>query len=185
MNPMDIFGEGDPRSQGLFIFNVKSTQMTPALVKILRYLLIEKAENGVVFSIDRPSTFLRSLLEHQGVPQQKLMYLDAVSNISGELSPHWDKRDLFTSPFCTNLFPELVCCKSTAVAGVRNGFVAVDNLGALQPYMTDPCVEKLVRALKNLGGHSPDFKCIVMMDKGSSPGLFDILSRHGAREVSL
>ena len=170
---------------GVFVLDVKCTQMTRALVDILRHLIDERKEAGVIFSVDRPSAFLSRLLEHQGVPQDRLLYLDAVSNISGEGFDHHEKLELFSSPFCVNLFSEFVACHSDKVDSGGRGFVLVDNLGALRPYMTNPCVERMVNALTALGQGNPEFKCIFVMDKCSTPELYDIVIRHGAREVSL
>ncbi len=170
---------------GVYVLDVKCTQMTRTLVEVLRHLLNEREESGVVFSVDRPSAFLSRLLERQGVPQDRLLYLDAVTNISGEGFAQNDKLELFSSPFCVSLFTEFVSCHSDKVAAGRNGFVVVDNLSALKPYMTNPCVERMVNALATLGQGNPDFKCIFVMDKGSTPELYDIVMRHGAQEVSL
>jgi len=170
---------------GVLILDVKCTHMTRTLIDVLRHLLNEREESGVVFSVDRPSAFLSRLLDHQGVPQDRLLYLDAVTNISGENFAASDKLELFSSPFCVNLFSEFMSCHSDKVAAGRKGFVLVDNLAALKPYMTNPCVERMVNALTALGEGNPDFKCIFVMDKNSTPELYDIVMRHGAREVSL
>jgi hypothetical protein len=174
-----LSGEG-----GVFVLDVKCTQMTRVLVDILRHLTGEKDGSGVVFSVDRPSAFLSRLLERQGVPQDRLLYLDAVTGISGEEPGRVDRLELFSSPFCVNLFSEFVSCHSEKVAAGSKGFVVVDNLGALKPYMTNPCVERMVGALTRLGGDAPGFKCIFVMDRGSTPELYDIVVRHGAKEVA-
>jgi hypothetical protein len=185
MSAMAGFRKTASGSGGVYVLDVKCTQMTRALVEILKHLTSEKEESGVVFSVDRPSAFLSRMLERQGVPQDKLMYLDAVTNISGEAFAANDKLELFSSPFCVNLFSEFVSCHSDKVAGGRKGFVVVDNLGALQPYMTNPCVERMVTALQTLGRDNPHFKCVFVMDKGSTPELYEIVMRHGAEEVLL
>jgi hypothetical protein len=174
-----------PGNEGLFVINVRHTMMTRALVDILRHLLNEREETGVVFSVDRPSTYLSQLLEHQGIVQDRLMFLDAVTRISGEDVPPTDKLELITSPFCVNLLTEFVSCHSSKVAASRRGFVVVDNLGALKPYLTNPCVERLVQTLKNLGGGVPGFRCIFVMDKEAHPELHDVVMRNGAKEVSV
>jgi hypothetical protein len=185
MSAMAGFRKTASGSGGAYVLDVKCTQMTRTLVDVLRHLLNEREESGVVFSVDRPSFYLSRLLERQGVPQDRLMYLDAVSNISGEGFAQNDKLELFSSPFCVNLFSELVSCHSDKVAAGKKGFVVVDNLGALKPYMSNPCVERMVNALKSLGRDNPDFKCIFVMDKESTPDLYEIVMRHGAEEVSL
>ncbi len=184
MSALAAFQEALSGAGGIFVLDVKCTMMTRALVDILRLLVNEKAESGVVFSVDRPSAFLSRLLEHQGVSQDRLLYLDAVTNISGEDLGRPEKLELFSSPFCVNLFSEFVNCHSDKVAAGRKGFVVVDNLGALRPYMTNPCVERMVNALAKLGEGSPGFKCIFVMDRGSTPELYEIVLRHGAREVT-
>jgi len=184
MSSMAEFRKTASGGGGVFVLDVKCTQMTRTLIDVLRHLLNEREESGVVFSVDRPSAFLSRLLERQGVPQDRLLYLDAVTNISGEDFAPSDKLELFSSPFCVNLFSEFVSCHSDKVAAGRKGFVVVDNLAALKPYMTDPCVERMVNALSTLGRGNPDFKCIFVMDKSSTPELYDIVLRHGGREVS-
>jgi len=185
MSSIAEFRKTAANAGGVYILDVKCTQMTRTLVDVLRHLLNEREESGVLFSVDRPSAFLSRLLERQGVPQDRLLYLDAVTNISGEGFAQNDKLELFSSPFCINLFSEFVSCHSDRVATGRKGFVIVDNLGALKPYMTNPCVERMVGALKTLGRDNPDFKCIFVMDKSSAPELYDIVVRHGGREVCL
>ena len=174
-----------PGGEGIFVINVRHTMMTRALVDILRHLLNERNESGVVFSVDRPSAYLSQLLEHQGIVLDRLLFLDAVTKISGESVPPTDKLELLTSPFCVNLLSEFVSCHSSKVVASGHGFVVVDNLSALKPYLSSPCVERLVQTLKELGGGLPGFRCIFVMDRDAHPELYDLVMKNGAKEVAV
>lgn len=183
MSWADALQRSPPGGEGIFVISVRHTMMTRALVDVLRHLLNDRNESGVVFSVDRPSAYLSQLLERQGIALDKLLFLDAITRISGESVPATDKLELLSSPFCVNLLSEFVTCHSSKVAASGHGFVVVDNLSALRPYLSNSCVERLVRTLKDLGGGVPGFRCIFVMDRDAHPELYDMVIRNGAKEV--
>jgi hypothetical protein len=173
-------GAAAKTGRGLSVLNVRFTQMTRALVAILDFLLRQQKRAGLLISIDRPHTFINRLLEKHGVPQERLMYLDTVTNLSGEPAIDSDKLELLASPFCVNFLTTFRDCHSTKAAASGAGFILVDNLCALSTYMTEECVEKLIMMLGDL--HTD---CLIVLDKDRHSWLFDALVKRGASEINL
>jgi hypothetical protein len=166
--------------KGLFLINVKYTMMTRALVDLLVHLLKEKRQSGVLISIDRPHTFVSKLMEKHEIPADGLVFVDAVTNISGEPTLSSDKLDLLASPFCINFLTGFVQCHASKLAASSSGFVLMDNLAALAPYMTESCIKRFLGILQSL-----DTECIIVLDKERHRFLFDILMTTGASEIQM
>ena len=170
----NVFGK-----KGLYIVDVRFTMMTKVLVELLVHLLKEKGQAGVLISVDRPYVFVSRLMEKHKIPAGKLVFVDAVTNISGEPALSTEKLDLLASPFCINFLSGFTQCHASKMAASSGGFVLLDNLAALLPYMTEECIKKFVGILQNL-----DTECIIVLDKERHRPLFDMLSAGGAREIA-
>jgi hypothetical protein len=165
--------------KGLFILDVKYTMMTRALVDLLVHLLKVKGQAGVLISIDRPHMFVTRLMEKHDIPPEKLVFVDAVTNISGEPAHSTEKLDLLASPFCINFLNGFTQCHASRQAASSGGFVLMDNLASVLPYMTETCIRKFIGILQNL-----ETECIIVLDKERHRSLFDILSAGGAKELN-
>jgi hypothetical protein len=165
--------------RGLYIVDVKFTMMTKALVELLVHLLKVKGQAGVLISIDRPYLFVNKLMEKHKIPAGKLVFVDAVTNISGEPAMATEKLDLLASPFCINFLNGFTHCHASKMAASSGGFVLMDNLAALLPYMTEECIKRFIGILQNL-----ETECIIVLDKERHRSLFDMLSAGGAREIA-
>ena len=166
--------------RGLFLVNVKYTMMTRALVELLDYLLRERRQAGALISIDRPHTFVTRLLEKHNIPGDRLVFLDAITNISGEPALASEMLGLLASPFCINFLNGFTSCHAAKMAASPSGFILMDNLAALSPYMTESCIQKFVGILKSL-----ETECIIVLDKEMHRSLFDFLVMSGASEISV
>jgi hypothetical protein len=180
MNLQQTLQPSAREESGLFVINVKYTMMTNALVSVLGYLLRDKRQTGALVSIDRPHTYVSKLLEKHAIPQDRLMFLDAVTNLSGEASLPNEKIELLSSPFCINFLTTFVSTHCAQAIASRSGFIMMDNLSALMPYMTEACVEKLIGIIESM-----QTRCIIVLDKDQHKGLFDIVIKHGAKEISI
>jgi hypothetical protein len=166
--------------RGLFIVNIRYNMMTKALVGILDHLLRVNGQPGALISIERPHIFVSKLMEKHGIPTDKLVYLDAVTNISGEPGVASESLDLLASPFCVNFMSGFTTCHAAKVAVSSRGFILMDNLAALAPYMSEACIDRFVGLLKSL-----DTECIIVLDKDKHRSLFDILMNNGATELTM
>jgi hypothetical protein len=188
---VDVTDENDVKAllanpePGILLINVRSVRMMKLMVDILRTLLKDMQQKGVVLTIDRPHTYIQKLLEKQGIPQDKLMYLDAVLNISGEKTHAESNLELLSSPFCVNLLYEAFSSENCRETIKRSGFIFVDNLSVLQTYVTDNCIENFLNTVKKLGENAGSMKCILFIDREAHTALFDIVKKIGAREVEL
>jgi len=164
--------------KGLFLVDVRFTMMAKTLVDLLLHLLKEKGRSGVLISIDRPHVFVTKLMEKHHIPAEKLAFVDAVTNISGEPALSSEKLELLASPFCVNFLSGFAHCHASRLAEPSAGFVLLDNLAALGPYMTESCIKRFVGMLQNL-----DTECIIVLDKQRHRPLFDMLTASGAKEI--
>ncbi|MGQ9582130.1 MAG: hypothetical protein ACUVV6_01275 [Thermoplasmatota archaeon] len=171
--------------EGLVVLCVKYPMISKAMVELLRTLLSDSAQSGVVVSLDRPSEYISRLLERHGVPQDRLLYIDAVARISGETLPQSGRADELPTPFCINLLSDFVTLCGPRIKEKRSGFLLVDNLGALTPYVSDECLKRFLESLVALGASVPGLRCIFVLDREHHRQLYELVKRMGAREVSL
>jgi hypothetical protein len=176
----EVLAASEGTERHLSVLNVRFTQMTKALVAVLDFLLRRQKRAGLLISIDRPHAFISRLLEKHGIPQETLMYLDTVTNLSGEPAIDSEKLELLASPFCINFLTSFRDCHSTKAMASGGGFILVDNLCALSTYMTEECVEKLIAMLGEL-----KTECLIVLDKDRHGWLFDALVKRGASEIDL
>jgi hypothetical protein len=86
---------------------------------------------------------------------------------------------MLASPFCINFLNGFTQCHASRLAASSGGFVLMDNLASLVPYMTEACIRKFIGILQGL-----ETECIIVLDKQRHRSLFDMLSAGGAKEIN-
>ncbi len=171
--------------EGLVVCCVRYPMIARAMVELLRALLNDQERGGVVVSIDRPSDYIFRLLERHGVPQERVLYIDAVARISGETLPRRAGAEELATPFCLNLLTDFAAVCGPRIKERSTGFLLVDNLSALAPYVSEECLRRFIESLVALSGSVPGLKCIFVLDRECHRSLYEMVRRMGAREVSL
>lgn len=167
----------------MVLFNVRCTQTVRTVVKLLEILIKEMDRQGVILSIDRPHSYLRKLLEKHNIPQDKLMYLDAVMNISGDRPAPDRNLEMLSSPFCVNLIYETFVSRGMTETTTASGFLLFDNITSLRTYLTDSCIESFLGRLQKTGAEKCGIVSIIVMDKEACPGLYSTIQKLGALAV--
>ena len=171
--------------QGLVVCSVRYPMISKVMVELLEALLRGAGLAGAILSIDRPHTYISHLLEKRGVPQEKLVYIDAVTRISGEAPPSTGGSELLPAPFCVNILSDFMTVCGPKIAEKRAGFLLVDNLSALTPYVSEECMRRFLENLVQLGRQVPGLRCVFVLDRQSHSHLYELLKKMGAREVSI
>ena len=73
----------------------KYTERTRVNLILLKFFLEEMKMRGIFITIDRPHQYIEYLLKLHGISQDKLLYIDVVSQLSGEILLHDDSNVFF------------------------------------------------------------------------------------------
>jgi len=155
-------------------------------VCLLKYLLGVKHAKGIYIAVDRPYTYTSRLLTKQGVPQENLFYLDAISNLSSEPIQKAKNAELINGPFCSTVLEEALA-KLTNNGGRMNDvdFVFLDNLTVMLNYMDDKCLfgflgQFVIKLSKE--GRTLTF---TMVDKAAHPKVYAMAKQNCDVEIEI
>lgn len=138
-------------------------------IGLLKVLLNIKESKGIYIAIDRPYHYTSRLLEHHGVDQKNLFYLDAISMASSEKVLDRPNVEIIESPFCSTILTE---AKDKLVKmSIKDGidFIFLDNITVMLNYMDNECVFTFLgHFLLKLSKEGKTIT-IVVVDKESHP----------------
>ena len=155
-------------------------------VALLKLLLVTKHAKGIYIAVDRPYTYTSRLLQKQGVPQENLFYLDAVSNISSENIKKSCNAELINGPFCSHLLEDTLS-KLTANGGRLDGvdFVYLDNLTVMLTYMDEKCLYGFLGQFVIKLSKEGRTLTLTMVDKVAHPKVYAIAKENCDTEIEI
>ncbi|MEM4728552.1 MAG: hypothetical protein QXH42_02160 [Thermoplasmata archaeon] len=170
--------------EGFVVCPVRFPMISKVMVGILDKLLRQTQGIGAVLSLDRPHSYISRLLERNGIPQDRILYIDAVMGISGE-SPEPDGgAEMLPAPFCINILSDFINVCGPRFSEKRPGFLLIDNLSALTSYVSEECLKRFLESLVVLSRQTPGLRCVFVLDKDAHPRIYEMVRAMGAREVS-
>ena len=155
-------------------------------IALLKLLLDKQKLKGVYIAVDRPYTYTSRLLEKHGVPQDKLFFLDAVSNISAEKVTKSKNAEFVDGPFCSFLIEEALA-KLTNNGGMHQDvdFIFLDNLTVMLTYMGDKCLYGFLGQFVIKLAKSGRTLTLTMVDKDAHPKVYAMAKEHSDVEVEI
>ena len=155
-------------------------------VALLKLLLVNKHAKGIYIAVDRPYTYTSRLLQKQGVPQENLFYLDAISNISSEKVTNAKNAELIDGPFCSYILEDAIS-KLTANGGRLDGadFVFLDNLTVMLTYMDEKCLYGFLAQFVIKLSKEGRTLTVTMVDKAAHPNVYAIAKANSDIEVEI
>lgn len=147
--------------------------LNKVVVCLLKYLLVVKHASGVYIAVDRPYMYTSRLLAKQGVPQDHLFYLDAVSNISSEKFLKAGNAELLDGPFCSYILEEALA-KLTNNGGRMDNvdFVFLDNLTVMLSYMDEKCLYGFLSQFVIKLSKEGRMLTLTLVDKAAHPKVY-------------
>ena len=134
----------------------KYTERTRVNLILLKFFLAEMNMRGIFITIDRPHQYIEYLLKLHGIPQEKLLYIDVVSRLSGEVFLNDDSNVFFMDgPYEVGFLDKVMdgCCESEPVIGgipknyvnlKEMDFILVDDIAALSKYLDDDGIKQFI-----------------------------------------
>ena len=134
----------------------KYTERTRVNLILLKFFLEEMNMRGIFITIDRPHQYIEYLLKLHGIPQDKLLYIDVVSHLSGEIHLN-DSSNVFfmDGPYevgfldkamdeCYEPQPVIDNVPKDYVNLKEMDFILVDDIAALSKYLDDDGIKKFI-----------------------------------------
>ncbi|MCK5309555.1 MAG: hypothetical protein KAJ64_02820, partial [Thermoplasmata archaeon] len=134
----------------------KYTERTRVNLILLKFFLEEMNMRGIFITIDRPHQYIEYLLNLHGISQKKLIYIDVVSHLSGEIKLFDDSNVFFMDgPYEVGFLDDVMdgCYEPDSVAGSipknyvnlkEMDFILVDDIAALSKYLDDDGIKKFI-----------------------------------------
>ena len=133
----------------------KYTERTRVNLVLLKFFLTEMNMRGIFITIDRPHQYIEYLLKLHGIPQDKLLYIDVVSQLSGEIRLN-DEHNVFfmDGPYEVGFLDKAMngCESESAIGDVSKNyvnlkemdFILVDDIAALSKYLDDDGIKQFI-----------------------------------------
>jgi len=129
----------------------KYTERTRVNICLLKYFLDNLKQKGIFITIDRPHQYTASILELHGISQKNLVYIDAISRISGEKESNVSNVRFINGPYGINFLDDI--CSFSFTTGTINAqtlnledmdFVLIDDIAAITKYQEESGVKLMI-----------------------------------------
>ena len=117
------------------------------VIGLLKYCLDHKKFSGVLFSIEKPYTYVKSTVKKHGIPDEGLRFLGAVKKISSESLVDDDKAEILDSPFCQTLVNDAMTKLVKYIDSGKTDFIIIDNFRAMTNYVQLECLYNFILPL--------------------------------------
>jgi len=160
--------------------------LNKVIVCLLKYLLFIKHMKGVYIAVDRPYTYTSRLLEKQGIPQEHLFYLDAVSKISSEKFKEAKNAEQLDGPFCSFVLEDAMArlTKSGGHCDDMN-FVFLDNLTVMLSYMDEKCLYGFLGQFVIKLAKDGRMLTLTLVDKAAHPNVYTAAKKNCDIEIEI
>ena len=149
----DFFYSANNASTRKILVVSKYTERTRVNICLLKFFLQEMKQRGIFITIDRPHQYTASLLALHGISQEKLVYIDAISRISGETESNVSNVRFINGPYELNFLDDISsisCATGTFSTQILNledmDFVLIDDIAALAKYQEEVGVKKMIES---------------------------------------
>lgn len=172
-----------------FLFTCRFTRIMDLNMLILRRCLQGRGEKGIYVSIDRPHSYTQYNLKKLGVPQDGLIYIDAISKLTGQRAEESMVRflaDGFTLPILDDLFSRAYLPEGSQRHFVKMeelSFILLDNVNVMLQYSSFEKARQVLGGLTELVRKFTAMRTIIVFDPGSSLELYSFLKANCDREL--
>jgi hypothetical protein len=181
------FSRSRPGSR--YLFTCRFTKVMKFNMFLLRACLQGRREKGIYVSIDRPHSYTQHNLKALGVPQDGLIYIDAISKLTGQRSEDSQVRflsDGFTLPLLDDLFSRAYLAEGVQRHFVKMeelNFILLDNVQVMTQYLPVEKAKKILAGLGDMLKKYTAMRTMIVMDPGSGPEFCTFLRSQCDREI--
>ncbi len=174
-----------------YLFTCRFTKVMKLDMLLLRRCLQARSEKGIYVSIDRPHSYTQQNLKMLGVPQDGIIYIDAISKLTGQRAEESQVRflaDGFTLPLLDDLFSRAYVADGVQKHFVKMedlNFILLDNINVMLQYTSFDKARKLLSGLSELIKKYTAMRIVIVLDPGSSPELYNYIKTLTDREIPI
>jgi len=136
------------------------------VIGLLKYCLDHRKFSGVLFSVEKPYSYVKSTVKRYGIPDDGLRFIGAVKKISSEAVEEDDKVELLDNPFCKTLKSDAMDRLVKHIDSEKTDFIIIDNFRAMTNYVQMDCLHGfLLPLVKRVEGKTKP-KIFMLVDHG-------------------
>jgi hypothetical protein len=174
-----------------FLFTCRFTKVMKLNMMLLRLCIQGRGERGIYVSIDRPHSYTQHSLKALGVPQDGLIYIDAISKLTGQRAEDSQVRflaDGFTLPLLDDLFSRAFLAEGAQRHFIKMeelNFILLDNVQVMTRYLPAEKAQRILSGLGELLKRYTAMRTMIVLDPASDPGLAGFLRARSDRELAV
>jgi hypothetical protein len=179
---MDFFYSANNASTRKVLVVSKYTERTRVNICLLKFFLHEMKLKGIFITIDRPHQYTASLLTLHGISQEKLVYIDAISRISGETESNVSNVRFINGPYEMNFLDDI--SSISFAAGAINtqtlnledmDFVLIDDIAALTKYQEEEGVRKMIESYISSIERMKKIMAPIVLDVNQNQFIYEVI----------
>ncbi|MDO9537843.1 MAG: hypothetical protein Q7J68_05955 [Thermoplasmata archaeon] len=170
-------------NNGKILVVSKSIERTRVNICLLKFFLHEMKQKGIFITIDRPHQYTASLLTLHGISQERLVYIDAISRISGETESNVSNVKFINGPYELDFLDEISSISFAAGAVNKHiinfediDFVLIDDIAALTKYQEDEGVKSMIESYISSVEKVKSLTAPIVLDINQNQFIYEILS---------
>jgi len=179
------------RPNARFLFSCRFTKVMKLNILLLHHCLRERNERGICVSIDRPHSYMRFALKKMDVPQDGLIFIDAISRLTGQRSEDSVVRFLaggLSLPILDDLFSRAYVAEGAERHFVNIedlNFLLVDNVNVMLQYCSMEKTRKLLSGLTDNVKKYTSMRTMFVLDPATGREIYDFLKPLSDRQLSV
>jgi len=179
------------RPNARFLFTCRFTKAMKLNLLLLHHCLRVRHEKGICISIDRPHSYIQFALKKMDVPQDGLIFIDAISRLTGQRSEGSVTRFLaggLSLPILDDLFSRAYVAEGAERHFVNIedlNFLLVDNVNVMLQYCSMEKTRKLLSGLTDMVKKYTSMRTIFVLDPASGREIYDFLKPLSDRQLSV
>ncbi|MFQ6128300.1 MAG: hypothetical protein ACE5QW_05310 [Thermoplasmata archaeon] len=179
-------------SENKLLVNTDRIYLAKTNLIALKSLLEERGPRGIFIAINRPYHYMAHLLRIHKVVYEEMLFIDAVTRISGERRMEWKHTTFLNGPFqIPKIFNdlELVGRKGDGSTGliriIEGDFVLVDDVSAIFHFNKRGMGKRFLQNFMDAVASNPKAFTSVSVDRETQRELYEFLAENCDRMVDM
>ncbi|MFQ6106634.1 MAG: hypothetical protein ACE5QF_03480 [Thermoplasmata archaeon] len=188
----DVISQMMRSSQNRLLVNTDRVYFAKTNLIALKSLLEERGPKGVFIAINRPYHYMAHLLRIHKVSYEEMIFVDAITEISGERRMEWRRTTFLNGPFqITKIFEDLELVgkkedgSATMIKIIEGDFVLVDDISAIFHYNKLGTGKHFLKKFLDAIASNPQAFTSVSVDRETQRDLYEFLADNCDRMVDM
>ncbi len=181
---MEFFYSANSPKNGKVLVVSKYTERTRINICLLKFFLHEMKQKGLFITVDRPHQYTASLLTIHGISQENLVYIDAISRISGEVEANVSNVKFINGPHEMNFLDDITSI-SYAAGAIKTqsinlddmDFILIDDIAALTKYQEMDGVKKMIDSYMSHVEMLNDIVAPIVLDANRDRKIYEFVTQ--------